>query len=408
MLDPLPPPPPWLVNLIKPYSEAFHLPSLPHHIHEVLGAYIMYQTTQSLVSPLISPYLFPEIYPKLTRRTRVNWDVHVVSLLQSLVINTSALYVMLTDQERKDMQASAVERVYGYTGASGLIQGLAAGYFVWDLVVSVRYLKIFGPGILAHAVTAFAVFSLGFVSTCPPVEIAVHGKLTCFVQRPFCNYYGPVFILYELSTPFLNVHWFCDKLNMTGGKLQWYNGMILLSVFFGCRLIWGTYQSLRVYQDVWHTMHLNLQSGPVLREIRESTHSSIFVPRDGQLCLGEKSCVSAHAEVMKFTGLQTQAIPLWLAMVYLTCNMVLNALNFYWFGKMIETVRKRFDGKTHDESPRNRERKQSMVEAAATSLDYETLSGPKTPLEEMPDAFGRSTAIDSAAEVKKREPRIAT
>ena len=191
---------------------------------------------------------------------------------------------------------------------------------------------------------------------------------------------------------------------MTGGKLQWYNGMLLLSVFFGCRLMWGTYQSLRVYQDVWHTMHLNLQSGPVLRELRESPHSSIFVPRNGQLCLGEKSCITAQSEVMKFTGSQTQAIPLWLALVYLTCNLVLNALNFYWFGKMIETVRKRFEGgKPHDESHHGRERTQSMVEVAASELDYSEISGPKTPNEEKPDAFARSTAVpDGSAEVKRR------
>jgi hypothetical protein len=170
MLDPLPPPPPWLVNWVKPYSDALYLPSLPHHVHEVLGAFVLYQTTQSIISPILSNILFPHIYPKLNRRTRINWDVHVVSLLQSLIINSAALWVMFTDKERKDMNSSAVERIYGYTGASGLIQGLAAGYFVWDLVVSTRYLKIFGPGILAHAVTALAVFSLGFVGSSPSAK----------------------------------------------------------------------------------------------------------------------------------------------------------------------------------------------------------------------------------------------
>ncbi|KIW93925.1 uncharacterized protein Z519_05240 [Cladophialophora bantiana CBS 173.52] len=390
MLDPLPPPPPRAVSLVKPFSEALHLPSLPYHIHEVVGAFILYQTTQSIISPVLSNLLFPNIYPKLTRRTRVNWDVHVVSLLQSCVINAAALWVMFKDQERKDMQRSAIERIYGYTGASGLIQGLATGYFVWDLVVSARYIKIFGPGILAHAITALSVFALGF--------------------RPFCNYYGPVFILYELSTPFLNIHWFCDKLNMTGSQLQWYNGMILLSVFFGCRLIWGTYQSLRVYQDVWHTMHLNIPTGPVLREIPSSPHSSIFVPRDGQLCLGDKSCIVAQSEVMQFTGPHSKAVPFWLAGVYLTCNLVLNSLNFYWFGKMIEAVLKRFEGKPHEDFPRERERqrKQSIVEAAATELDYETLSGPKSADEENeeteePADLGKSTALsDGSAEARKR------
>ena len=47
-------------------------------------------------------------------------------------------------------------------------------------------------------------------------------------QRPFVNYYAPTFILYELSSPFLNIHWFCDKLNMTGSKIQLYNGFINL------------------------------------------------------------------------------------------------------------------------------------------------------------------------------------
>lgn len=108
--------------------------------------------------------MFPDIYPKLSRRTRINWDVHVVSLVQSCLINSLALYVMFKDEERYDMQRSAVERIYGYTGASGLVQAFATGYFVWDLVVSARHYKVFGPGILAHAVTALSVFSLGFVS----------------------------------------------------------------------------------------------------------------------------------------------------------------------------------------------------------------------------------------------------
>ncbi|EXJ82779.1 hypothetical protein A1O3_06594 [Capronia epimyces CBS 606.96] len=382
MIDPFPPPPPWLVDLVKPYSDALYLPTFPYHVHEVIFAFAFYQITQSILSPVLSAFLFPEIYPKLTRRTRINWDVHVVSLVQSCLINGLALWVMFRDEERYDMQNSAIERIYGYTGASGLIQGFATGYFVWDLVVSTRYLRIFGPGIWAHAVTALAVFSLGF--------------------RPFCNYYGPVFILYELSSPFLNIHWFCDKLNKTGSKLQWYNGMLLLSSFFGCRLLWGTYQSLRVYQDVWHTMHLNGTS-PVLREIRSSPHSSIFVPRDGQLCLGDNSCIVAQSEVMKFTGSHTEAIPFWLAGVYLTCNLVLNSLNFYWFAKMIETVRKRFQGKPHDEFHRERDRKNSRVEEAATELDHAIISGSKTPLEEKDDAVARSTGVpDGSAQVKKR------
>ena len=143
-------------------------------------------------------------------------------------------------------------------------------------------------------------------------------------QRPFVNFYGPTFILYEISSPFLNLHWFFDKLHMTGSKPQWWNGMLLLSSFFCSRLLWGTYQSVRVYQDVWAGLHP--------------------MPADGNHTLGP----IVDAETMRFA--REDQVPVWLASVYLTSNIVLNTLNFYWFGKMIETIRKRFQGHATTES----------------------------------------------------------
>jgi hypothetical protein len=37
------------------------------------------------------------------------------------------------------------------------------------------------------------------------------------------------------------------------------------------------------------------------------------------------------------------AVPVWLTGVYLAANVVLNALNWYWFVKMVGAVRKRFE-----------------------------------------------------------------
>ena len=162
MLDPFPPPPPWLSAAVQPIADKLGLHGLPPHVHELLGAFLLYQGIQSVVSPIASTYLFPNIYPNFNQRTRLNWDVHVVSLFQSCLINATALWVILTDQERKTM--SPLERIYGYTGACGLIGALGAGYFMWDLVVSARYVNIFGAGVLAHATAAFCVYSMGFVS----------------------------------------------------------------------------------------------------------------------------------------------------------------------------------------------------------------------------------------------------
>lgn len=145
----------------------------------------------------------------------------------------------------------------------------------------------------------------------PNLQSPIHGKLTC-IQRPFVNYYGCIFILWELSTPFLNIHWFMDKLNMTGSRAQLYNGMALLCSFFSCRLVYGTYQSVRVFRDVWFAV----QSSPQMASLQKPT--------------------------MHFAN-EHSTVPLWLSTVYLASNITLNGLNFYWFVMMVKAVRKRFE-----------------------------------------------------------------
>lgn len=162
MLDPLPPAPQWLSGYTQPLANSLSLPVLPLHIHEVIGAFFFYQFLHSVISPWISTKLFPKIYPQFSARTKLNWDVHVVSLVQSTLINIAALWVIFVDEERKTM--SSGERIYGYTGACGLIQALATGYFLWDLIVSTIHIKMFGIGLWFHAVSALCVFSFGYVS----------------------------------------------------------------------------------------------------------------------------------------------------------------------------------------------------------------------------------------------------
>lgn len=55
------------------------------------------------------------------------------------------------------------ERVWGYTGATGMVQGFSAGYFLWDLMMGLLDVDVHGWGAVAHAVSALAVSCLGFV-----------------------------------------------------------------------------------------------------------------------------------------------------------------------------------------------------------------------------------------------------
>lgn len=129
---------------------------------------------------------------------------------------------------------------------------------------------------------------------------------------------------------------------MTGSKAQWYNGMLLLSTFFCCRLVWGTYQSVCVFADMWRALsHTWSFSASSLDPVNIS--AQVFESRDGALCMNE-DCVKAQAEIDKYSSFTAAGVPTWLVVTYLVSNVVLNVLNYYWFSKMIETVLKRFRG----------------------------------------------------------------
>ena len=99
--------------------------------------------------------------------------------------------------------------------------------------------------------------------------------------------------------------------------MQLINGIALITSFGGSRLVWGTYQSIHMYQDIW--------------------------------------------TALKTPGETALPVPAWLAMSYLGANTLLSILNFYWFGRMIETVTVRFrkpEGKELGKDKRENGKKQ--------------------------------------------------
>ncbi|OTB01492.1 hypothetical protein M426DRAFT_323384 [Hypoxylon sp. CI-4A] len=351
MRDPFPIPPiPALSKAVQPWADYFELPTLPLHIHEVVIMAAIYHVIGSVVSPILSKRVFPTQYAALSPSRRLNWDVHVVSFVQSTTINILALWVMFVDDERRNMDWQ--ERVWGYTGGAAMIQALAAGYFLWDLIMTVRHLNIFGLGMLAHAVSALLVYSFGF--------------------RPFVNYYSTNFILWELSSPFLNIHWFFDKLNMTGSRAQLYNGLMLIFTFFSCRLVWGTYQSVLVARDVWS----GVNAAPIVPATAapDETLDATFP--------------SQYTNTMQFVT-QSTTVPLWLAAIYMGANLTLNSLNFYWFFKMIDAVRKRFDPKEQE--------KEAKVEQKVTN-DKAVTTGAQLDGVELKNRPRRGTLLDGEEE----------
>ena len=111
---------------------------------------------------------------------------------------------------------------------------------------------------------------------------------------------------------------------MTGSKLQLYNGIALLVSFFFCRLVWGTYQSVRIYSDIYTAL-----TNPA------TPMESLF---DNGKCGGNvNGTVAEH-----HSSYEVGDLPMWLVSVYLVGNTALSLLNFYWFSQMVKAVRKRF------------------------------------------------------------------
>lgn len=171
MRDPFFSPPLLLVKATQPISDFLNLTTLPLHSHEAILAFCSYQFIFKTIAPVVSSRLFPKTYPRLSARTRINWNVHFTSFIQSTFISLATLWVIWDDEERKNMDWKG--RIWGYTGAGGMVQGFAAGYFFWDMIISATNLSVLGWGSLAHAVSALLVTSIGFVCDHPPHSIRV-------------------------------------------------------------------------------------------------------------------------------------------------------------------------------------------------------------------------------------------
>ncbi|KAK9484136.1 TLC domain-containing protein [Lipomyces starkeyi] len=241
-----------------------HLPALSKHIHEVVLAFALYQGL-FLLGPFFGSFV--SSYKTLNERTRLNFDIHIVSQVQCLLILALA-FPAFFDPDLQD------DHIFAYSPYGGLVYAFAVGYFAWDSYISIKFIKWFGPGFALHGVASLSVFLLSF--------------------RPFLMYYGPIFLYFELSTPFLNVHWFAGHLpsGTISETVQVVNGILLLVTFFSARLVCGFYSIGRVAFDAWAVL---------------------------------------------------DKMPFWLPSVVLTSNLSLNCLNIYWFSKMIKAVQRRIN-----------------------------------------------------------------
>ncbi|CAG8605932.1 8430_t:CDS:2 [Funneliformis mosseae] len=249
--------------LFESFFNSISLPKLTYHWHVMLLSTLGF-TLAAVISRIISPIIFPKTYKNLYGIKRFNWDIHFVSSINCLLVVILSIPIFWDEELIND-------KVFGYDTYAGNVYAIACGNPGLDLYYMERA-----------------------------------------VLRPFLNYYGAVFLMFEISTPFVNIHWFMDKLGMTGTLPQLINGICLIVTFFCARIMFGFYMSYHTFRSVIAVI---------------------------------------------------DQVPTFLCVIYGTSNIILNCLNAFWFFKIIEAIVKRFD-KTGEKKHKHR----SGGKAATTTI----------------------------------------
>ncbi|KAI8893995.1 TLC domain-containing protein [Globomyces pollinis-pini] len=222
-----------------------------------------------LTGGLLSHYLSSH-YRNLSSQKKGGWCIHIVSF-------TFSCFAIYNGLKFTAIPELIADPLFGVTDYTKQILAISTGYFLWDTLISITYVSESGVAMVLHGASCFTVFFLTF--------------------QPYTHSFGKTFLLFEVSTIFLNIHWFCDKTGRSGSTLQWINGMCLLASFLFFRLIWGTYSMIEY------------------------------------IIIG----YMARDQVAWFI------YPL-----YALCALTLGGLNFYWYSIMIRSVMSRFQNKdTH-------------------------------------------------------------
>lgn len=228
-----------------------YLPHLENHLNLFVLSYIGFTLVEWM-----GGYLFSGI--DTYKQDKKQFNCHLVAFVHSVLVIFPCFYIYYLEPLDK-------YQIFSYNEMVGQLHALSMGYFLWDSITSIQ---------------------LG------DVAFTFHG-LACLIMmlssfQPFLMNFGYKFLLFELSTPFVNLNWFMDRLPGWKGSASYYiNGVSLVATFFVARVIIGSKLVWEMFDSMIYNRHLL------------STNSII---------------------------------------IYLTGTIILSSLNYYWFYLMIKKV----------------------------------------------------------------------
>lgn len=275
----------WIFDFL---SKQTGLKKLPDHGYQIMLSWILFGTTSFICYFFIAPKLIPlaskNPKPSTTKTLnghgtisseesiRIKWGHMLTSTFHCLITIWWSTYLWYS----KTLASTVESRVHGYLPIYGNLMAFTIGYFFFDFSLCVYYVKMYGFGFIIHAILGIVSMSLSL--------------------RPCMMYPASRFLIFELSTLFVNTHWIIEKLGYGGTKLILVNDVIGFIIYVVVRLLFGPYLTFKFASDLYAERHRVKLSFAILASLGH---------------------ITTHT------------------------------LNFYWFFKLLKSVTKSFNTRKH-------------------------------------------------------------
>ncbi|KAL9645934.1 hypothetical protein ABK040_001042 [Willaertia magna] len=160
----------------------------------------------------------------LTKEDKIRFYNKIISYLHAWVSTIAAIYVLATEP------TTWFDAGHGWTVSFEVVLGISIGYFCFDLLFSLRYVKALGI----------------------EVSMIIH-HLVCIVGILYClNFrvgvlYCITLLITEITTPFFQHRWFLSFFHMNDSILFKINGILFWLMFFFCRVVWCFIQNVHIF-----------------------------------------------------------------------------------------------------------------------------------------------------------------
>ncbi|CCF55982.1 hypothetical protein KAFR_0A05470 [Kazachstania africana CBS 2517] len=203
------------------------------NLHTVLYIILFYHAVFLLSIKMFFIPIIKTRNGKCDKRLLGQCGMRVASTLQTLIVLYLSFNSIL-NRKNDDSVTDPQSRVFYEDRNTQVICLYALGYFIWDTIASYRY--------------SSALFVLhGFVSA--------WGYYIGL--KPYIQYYAPIFLIFEISNPFLNIRWFGRFFFPEWKNLLLVNDLLFIATFFMGRILWGWYQVTLLCIDLWQVRHLD-------------------------------------------------------------------------------------------------------------------------------------------------------